>query len=32
VATDDEIQDRPEGQRDGEKLTQAAPKVAEERG
>ena len=32
VATDDEVQDRPEEQREGEKLTQAAPKVAEERG
>ena len=32
VATDDEVQDRPEEQREGEKLTQAAPKVADERG
>jgi membrane protein len=32
VATDDKIQDRPEEQREGEKLTQAAPKVAEEKG
>jgi membrane protein len=32
VATDDQVQDRPEEQREGEKLTQAAPKVAEERG
>ena len=32
VATDDEIQDRPEERREGEKLTQAAPKVADERG
>lgn len=29
VATDDTVQDRPEEQRDGEKLTQASPKVAE---
>jgi membrane protein len=32
VATDDTIQDRPEEQRDGERLTQAAPKVADEKG
>jgi membrane protein len=32
VATDDTIQDRPEEQREGEKLTQASPKVAEEKG
>jgi membrane protein len=32
VATDDKVQDRPEEQREGEKLTQAAPKVAEEKG
>jgi membrane protein len=32
VATDDTVQDRPEEQREGEKLTQAAPKVAEEKG
>src|SRR6476469_5501920 len=32
VATDDTVQDRPEEQREGEKLTQASPKVAEERG
>jgi membrane protein len=32
VATDDEVQDRPEEQREGEKLTDAAPKVADERG
>lgn len=32
VAIDDKVQDRPEEQREGEKLTQAAPKVAEERG
>ena len=32
VATDDKVQDRPEEKREGEKLTQAAPKVAEERG
>jgi membrane protein len=32
VATDDKVQDRPEEQREGEKLTQAAPKVADEEG
>ncbi|MES2327177.1 MAG: YihY/virulence factor BrkB family protein [Pseudomonadota bacterium] len=32
VATDDKVQDRPEKQREGERLTQAAPKVAEEKG
>src|SRR5689334_2959046 len=32
VAMDDEIQDRPEEQREGEKLTQAAPKIADEKG
>ncbi|NUR44967.1 MAG: YihY/virulence factor BrkB family protein [Sphingomonas sp.] len=32
VATDDHVQDRPEEQREGEKLTQAAPKVADEKG
>jgi membrane protein len=32
VATDDTVQDRPEKQREGEKLTQAAPKVADEKG
>jgi membrane protein len=32
VATDDQVQDRPEEQREGERLTQAAPKVAEEKG
>lgn len=32
VAVDDTVQDRPEEQREGEKLTQAAPKVAEEKG
>ena len=32
VATDEGVQDRPEEQREGEKLTQAAPKVAKERG
>jgi membrane protein len=32
VATDDTVQDRPEEAREGEKLTQAAPKVAEEKG
>jgi membrane protein len=32
VATDDTVQDRPEKQREGDKLTSAAPKVAEEKG
>lgn len=32
VATDDEVQDRPEEQREGERLTKAAPKVAKEKG
>ena len=32
VATDDTVQDRPEEEREGEKLTQAAPKIAEEKG
>jgi membrane protein len=32
VATDDQVQDRPEEQREGEKLTQAAPKIADEKG
>jgi membrane protein len=32
VATDDTVQDRPEERREGERLTQAAPKVAEEKG
>ena len=32
VASDDTVQDRPEEQREGEKLTQAAPKVAKEKG
>jgi membrane protein len=32
VATDDKVQDRPEKQREGDKLTSAAPKVAEEKG
>jgi membrane protein len=32
VATDDEVQDRPEEQREGQKLTQAAPKIADEKG
>ena len=32
VASDDKIQDRPEEQREGEKLTQSAPKVAQEKG
>jgi membrane protein len=31
VATDDTVQDRPDEAREGEKLTEAAPKVAEER-
>ena len=31
VATDDEVQDRPEEEREGEKLTQGAPKVAKEK-
>jgi membrane protein len=32
VATDDTVQDRPEEQREGERLTQAAPKIADEKG
>ena len=32
VASDDQVQDRPEEQREGAKITQAAPKVAQERG
>jgi membrane protein len=32
VATDDTVQDRPEEAREGEKLTQAAPQVAEQEG
>jgi membrane protein len=32
VATDDTVQDRPEEKREGEKLTEGAPKVAEEKG
>lgn len=32
VATSETVQDRPEEQREGEKLTEAAPKVAEEEG
>jgi membrane protein len=32
VATDDTVQDRPEEQREGEKLTQAAPLIADEEG
>lgn len=32
VATDSKVQDRPEEKREGEKLTQAAPKVADEEG
>jgi len=32
VATDETVQDRPEEQREGQRLTQAAPKVAEEKG
>jgi hypothetical protein len=32
VASDDTVQDRPEEQREGERLTSAAPKVAKEKG
>ena len=32
LATDDTVQDRPEEKREGEKLTEAAPKVADEKG
>ena len=32
VASDDKVQDRPEEQREGARLTQAAPKVAKEKG
>jgi membrane protein len=32
VATDDSVEDRPEEMREGEKLTQAAPKIADEKG
>ncbi len=32
VATDDQVQDRPEKAREGEKLTKAAPKIADEKG
>jgi membrane protein len=32
VATDDTVQDRPEKQREGEQLTEAAPKIANEKG
>jgi membrane protein len=32
VASDDTVQDRPEKQREGDKLTAAAPLVAEEKG
>jgi membrane protein len=32
VASDDTVQDRPEKQREGDKLTSAAPKVAKEKG
>jgi membrane protein len=32
VASDDTVQDRPEEQREGERITQAAPKVAKEKG
>jgi membrane protein len=32
VASDDQVQDRPEEQREGQRLTQAAPKVADEKG
>lgn len=31
VASDDTVQDRPEEQREGERLTQAAPKIADEK-
>jgi membrane protein len=32
VATDEQVQDRPEEPREGARLTQAAPKVAKEKG
>src|SRR5438270_3426472 len=32
VATDDTVQDRPEEEREGERLTQASPKVADKKG
>ncbi|MFL6731254.1 MAG: YihY/virulence factor BrkB family protein [Sphingomicrobium sp.] len=32
VATDDTVQDRPEERREGEKLAQSAPKIADEKG
>jgi membrane protein len=32
VATDDTVQDRPEKQREGADLTNAAPKIAKEKG
>jgi len=32
VATDDTVEDRPEEQREGERLTQSAPKIADEKG
>jgi membrane protein len=32
VATDDEVQDRPEERREGERLTKGAPKIADEKG
>jgi len=32
VATDDTVQDRPEEQRDGARLTQSTPKIADEKG
>lgn len=32
VATDDKVQDRPEEKREGEKITEATPKVADEKG
>ncbi len=32
VATDDTVQDRPEEEREGQKLTESAPQVAEEKG
>jgi membrane protein len=32
VATDDKVQDRPEEQREGDRLTQSTPKIADEKG
>jgi hypothetical protein len=32
VASDDQVQDRPEERREGARLTNAAPKVAKEKG